>query len=167
MPGCARPSAAVLTSPPIRELGKSFGRSHQGWLGRSHQGRGAGAAVLPRWRGCGVGGSGGSYGVARLGRGAGGRGCGGQPRRFTITLIAALAAGLIWQFVLVMLIVAREQHSLRWAALRRALWLAPSLRRLRTRWPGVLRADRPIMATGQEGRRGTPGVVVLRYRVVG
>jgi uncharacterized protein len=50
-------------------------------------------------------------------------GAGASPRRFTITLITALAAGLIWQFVLVMLIVGREQHSLRWAALRRALWL--------------------------------------------
>jgi membrane protease YdiL (CAAX protease family) len=61
-------------------------------------------------------------------------GAGASPRRFVVTLIAALTAGLIWQFVLVMLIVAREQHSLRWAALRRALWLEPP--------------------TGTDGRRG-------------
>jgi uncharacterized protein len=50
-------------------------------------------------------------------------GAGASPRRFAITLVAALTAGLIWQFVLVMLIVGREQHSLRWAVLRRVLWL--------------------------------------------
>jgi uncharacterized protein len=52
-------------------------------------------------------------------------GAGASPRRFAVTLILALTAGLIWQFVLVMLIVGREQHSLRWAALRRTLWLEP------------------------------------------
>jgi membrane protease YdiL (CAAX protease family) len=52
-------------------------------------------------------------------------GAGASPRRFVVSLIFALTAGLIWQFVLVMLIVGREQHSLRWAALRRALWLEP------------------------------------------
>jgi CAAX protease family protein len=52
-------------------------------------------------------------------------GAGASPRRFAVTLIVALTAGLVWQFVLVMLVVGREQHSLRWAALRRALWLEP------------------------------------------
>jgi uncharacterized protein len=52
-------------------------------------------------------------------------GAGASPRRFAISLIFALTAGLIWQFVLVMLIVWREQRSLRWAVLRRALWLEP------------------------------------------
>jgi len=52
-------------------------------------------------------------------------GAGASPRRFAVTLIVALTAGLAWQFVLVMLVVGREQHSLRWAALRRALWLEP------------------------------------------
>src|SRR5579863_8537955 len=52
-------------------------------------------------------------------------GAGASPRRFVIALILALTAGLIWQFILVRLIVWREQHSLRWAALSRALWLEP------------------------------------------
>jgi membrane protease YdiL (CAAX protease family) len=38
-------------------------------------------------------------------------------------LIAALGAGLVWQFVLVALLVRREQGTLRWAVVREALWL--------------------------------------------
>jgi membrane protease YdiL (CAAX protease family) len=41
------------------------------------------------------------------------------PRALMITL----AAGLAWQFVLVMILVAREQGTLRWGVLRDALWL--------------------------------------------
>ena len=39
------------------------------------------------------------------------------------TLIVTLTGGLIWQFVLVMALVAREQGTLRWSVLRDALWL--------------------------------------------
>jgi membrane protease YdiL (CAAX protease family) len=45
--------------------------------------------------------------------------------RFTVTLIAALTSGLIWQCVLVVVLVAREQRSLRWPVVRDALWLTP------------------------------------------
>jgi uncharacterized protein len=38
-------------------------------------------------------------------------------------LIIMLTAGLIWQFVLVLALVAREQGTLRWSVLRDALWL--------------------------------------------
>ncbi len=38
-------------------------------------------------------------------------------------LLAALTAGLIWQFVLVVGLVGYEQRSLRWSRLREALWL--------------------------------------------
>lgn len=38
-------------------------------------------------------------------------------------LIGALAAGLVWQFVLVLVLVHREQATLRWPVLREALWL--------------------------------------------
>ena len=38
-------------------------------------------------------------------------------------LSACLTAGLIWQFVLVMVLVGYEQRSLRWSRLREALWL--------------------------------------------
>lgn len=52
-------------------------------------------------------------------------GVGASPRRFIVALIWALTVGLVWQFVLAMVLVWREQRSLRWATLRRALWLQP------------------------------------------
>jgi len=39
------------------------------------------------------------------------------------SLLVLLAIGLAWQFVLVMLLVWREQRSLKWSVLREALWL--------------------------------------------
>lgn len=38
-------------------------------------------------------------------------------------LIVCLTLGLAWQFVLVLALVAREQRTLRWSAVRHALWL--------------------------------------------
>ena len=38
-------------------------------------------------------------------------------------LLALLAIGLIWQFVLVAILVWREQRTLRWSTVREALWL--------------------------------------------
>jgi uncharacterized protein len=43
----------------------------------------------------------------------------GLPR----ALIVSLTGGLIWQFVLVMLLIYRKRGSLRWAVLKDALWL--------------------------------------------
>jgi uncharacterized protein len=40
-------------------------------------------------------------------------------------LTALLAVGLIWQFVLVAILVRREQGALRWSVVRDALWLGP------------------------------------------
>ena len=48
-------------------------------------------------------------------------------------LTVCLTVGLIWQFVLVMVLVGREQRSLRWPSLREALWL---------RWPRSPRSGR-------------------------
>ena len=45
------------------------------------------------------------------------------PQALTRALIACIAAGLVWQFVLVMILVAREQRTLRWSTLRQVLWL--------------------------------------------
>jgi uncharacterized protein len=45
------------------------------------------------------------------------------PGALARALIAALAAGLIWQFVLVLVLVRREQGTLRWPVVREALWL--------------------------------------------
>jgi membrane protease YdiL (CAAX protease family) len=41
----------------------------------------------------------------------------------TRTLLVALTAGLVWQFVLVLALVAREQRTLAWPVLKQALWL--------------------------------------------
>src|ERR671931_1482046 len=38
-------------------------------------------------------------------------------------LLACLTVGLIWQFVIVAVLVYREQRSLRWSTVRDALWL--------------------------------------------
>ena len=38
-------------------------------------------------------------------------------------LIVCLTIGLVWQFVLVAILVAREQATLRWSTVREALWL--------------------------------------------
>lgn len=46
-------------------------------------------------------------------------------RRFTVILIGALTVGLMWQCVLVIALVYREQRSLRWPVVRDALWLRP------------------------------------------
>ncbi len=45
------------------------------------------------------------------------------PTAFPRALLLALTVGLAWQMVLVMWLVAREQGTLRWAVVRRALWL--------------------------------------------
>jgi membrane protease YdiL (CAAX protease family) len=38
-------------------------------------------------------------------------------------LMVSLTVGLVWQFVLVAILVGREQRTLRWATIREALWL--------------------------------------------
>src|SRR4029453_11832710 len=38
-------------------------------------------------------------------------------------LIVSLAIGMVWQFVLVAILVRREQRTLRWSVVREALWL--------------------------------------------
>jgi membrane protease YdiL (CAAX protease family) len=38
-------------------------------------------------------------------------------------LLACMTVGLVWQFVLAMVLVGHEQRSLRWSRLREALWL--------------------------------------------
>src|SRR5215217_2419872 len=45
------------------------------------------------------------------------------PVPLTRTLLVLLAVGMIWQFVLVLLLVYQERGSLRWAVLKEALWL--------------------------------------------
>jgi len=45
------------------------------------------------------------------------------PGALSRALIVTLTAGLVWQFVLVMALVWREQRTLRWSVLKEALWL--------------------------------------------
>jgi uncharacterized protein len=45
------------------------------------------------------------------------------PAPLARALIVSLTAGLVWQFVLVAVLVRREQGTLRWAVVREALWL--------------------------------------------
>jgi membrane protease YdiL (CAAX protease family) len=45
------------------------------------------------------------------------------PSAFTRSMIVAMTIGLVWQFVLVLLLVRREQGTLRWSVLREVLWL--------------------------------------------
>ena len=52
-------------------------------------------------------------------------GRGATEARFTVTLIAALTGGVIWQCVLVLVLVAREQRTPRRPVVRGALWLTP------------------------------------------
>jgi membrane protease YdiL (CAAX protease family) len=40
-------------------------------------------------------------------------------------LLISLTVGLVWQFVLVLILVYREQRTLRWSVMREALWLRP------------------------------------------
>jgi membrane protease YdiL (CAAX protease family) len=47
------------------------------------------------------------------------------PTAFPRALIASLTTAVVWQFVLVMGLVRREQGSLRWSVVKQALWLQP------------------------------------------
>jgi uncharacterized protein len=48
---------------------------------------------------------------------------GGGDTAFIKALLLCLTAGLIWQFVLTMILTRREQGTLRWSRVRDALWL--------------------------------------------
>ncbi|MDX6301421.1 MAG: protease family protein [Nocardioidaceae bacterium] len=45
------------------------------------------------------------------------------PTALSRALILSLLAGMVWQFLLVLVLVRREQGSLRWPVLKEALWL--------------------------------------------
>jgi membrane protease YdiL (CAAX protease family) len=45
------------------------------------------------------------------------------PGAFARAMITALTTGLVWQFVLVVVLVRREQGTLRWKVVREVLWL--------------------------------------------
>jgi uncharacterized protein len=45
------------------------------------------------------------------------------PSAWPRAILLSLTTGLVWQFILVLLLVRREQGSLRWPVLKQALWL--------------------------------------------
>src|SRR6478752_6498276 len=47
----------------------------------------------------------------------------GGANDLTKSLLLSLAGGLVWQFLLVVILVRREQGTLRWSRVREALWL--------------------------------------------
>lgn len=47
------------------------------------------------------------------------------PTALSRALILSLTAGMVWEFLLVLVLVRREQGTLRWSVLRSALWLGP------------------------------------------
>ena len=51
----------------------------------------------------------------------------GDDNRPAFTRALLLTIGLIWQFLLVMIVVRSEEKDLRWSTLRRRLWLNPPL----------------------------------------
>src|SRR5215211_2981139 len=68
------------------------------------------------------------------------------PGALTRALIVTLTAGLVWQFALVLILVAREQGTLRWSVLRDALWLrSPRAPRTRRRGGRVWLVVLPLM----------------------
>jgi uncharacterized protein len=81
------------------------------------------------------------------------------PGALVRALIITLTAGLVWQFVLVMTLVRREQGTLRWPVVRDALWLrAPRAPRTGRRggklWLIVLPL---VVATAAEGLIASTG----------
>src|SRR4051794_34821865 len=47
----------------------------------------------------------------------------GGPAAWPRALVLALTTGLIWQFLLVLILLRREQGPLRWPVVKHALWL--------------------------------------------
>jgi uncharacterized protein len=76
-------------------------------------------------------------------------------------LVITLTGGLVWQFALVMFLVAREQGTLRWPVLKDALWLrAPRAPRTGRRGGRLWLIVVPlVVAFAVEGLMALPGVV--------
>jgi membrane protease YdiL (CAAX protease family) len=81
------------------------------------------------------------------------------PGALVRALIITLTAGLVWQFVLVMTLVRREQGTLRWSVLKDALWLrAPRAPRTGRRGGKLWLLVLPLsVAVAVEGMLEMPG----------
>jgi CAAX protease family protein len=87
------------------------------------------------------------------------------PGALVRALIITLTAGLVWQFVLVMALVRREQGSLRWPVVRDALWLrAPRARRTGRRGGKLWLLVLPLsVAIAVEGLLAIPGPTAREF----
>jgi uncharacterized protein len=87
------------------------------------------------------------------------------PSPLTRALIVTLTAGLAWQFVLTMILVRREQGSLRWSVLRDALWLrAPRAPRTGRRGGRLWLVVLPLsVAFGAEALISLPGPAAREF----
>jgi membrane protease YdiL (CAAX protease family) len=86
------------------------------------------------------------------------------PGALSRALIVTLTAGLVWQFVLVMILVGREQRTLRWSVLKEALWLRAPRDPRSGRTGGRIWLLVPVLAvlTGVEALLPAPGNPVAR-----
>jgi CAAX protease family protein len=87
------------------------------------------------------------------------------PGALVRALIITLTAGLVWQFVLVMALVRREQGSLRWPVVREALWLrAPRAPRTGRRGGKLWLLVLPLsVAVAVEGLLAIPGPTAREF----
>ncbi len=74
------------------------------------------------------------------------------PGALARSMIVALTVGLAWQFVLVLLLVRREQGTLRWEVLRDALWLRAPRSPRSGRRGGLLWLVVPVLVVGVAAR---------------
>jgi uncharacterized protein len=78
------------------------------------------------------------------------------PGTLARSLIVALTVGLVWQFVLVLLLVRREQGTLRWPVVREALWLRAPRNPRTGRRGGLMWLVVPVLAVGVAARELVP-----------
>jgi membrane protease YdiL (CAAX protease family) len=72
------------------------------------------------------------------------------------SMIVALTGGLVWQFVLVVFLVRREQGPLRWPVVREALWLRAPRNPRTGRRGGLMWLVVPVLAVGVAAREFVP-----------
>src|SRR3712207_5937288 len=78
------------------------------------------------------------------------------PGALSRALILALTAGLVWQFVLVLLLVRHEQGTLRWPVVREALWLRAPRNPRTGRRGGRLWLVVPVLLVGVVAKEFVP-----------
>jgi uncharacterized protein len=80
------------------------------------------------------------------------------PGALARALIASLAIGLVWQFVLVVVLVRREPGTLRWPVVREALWLRAPRDPRTGRRGGLLWLVVPVLMVGFFAARFVPSL---------